>query len=134
MNEAEAYEVLMLLTGEVNQLMFGYFGMVSAFLIMSHVAGDKLSRALSVIAIALFTLCSFYIVVTLYALSADLDSLYLDMISRKAQGVYQLDWFGKNPAWIPLSLTFVQTAICIGGYLSSLAFFLYRRKGFGDAT
>lgn len=128
MNEAEAYELIILLTGEVNQLMFGYFSIVSAFLIMSHLAADRLSTGLSVIAVVLFSLCSFYIFVTLYALNSDLDSLYMDVMTKKAQATYQLAWFGKNPAWVPLSLTFVQTAICLGGYLCSLLFFLSRRR------
>lgn len=128
MSEAEAYELLMLITSELNQLMFGYFSMVSAFLVMSYLAADKLSALHAGITVALFAVCSAYVVLNVVALNVDLDSLYAEMIARKSAGEYALAWFGRNPVWLPVSLTFVQVGIGLGGFVGSLVFFFSRRS------
>ena len=127
MSESEAYELFVLLTSELNQLMFGYFSMVSAFLIMSYLVAKKLSRLHSLVIVALFTVCSLYIILNLYVLNTDLDNLYREMIQKKQAGLFELGWFGENPPWIPISLTFVQVLIGVGGYVGSLIFFFSRR-------
>ena len=127
MSESEAYELVVLLTSELNQLMFGYFSMVSAFLIMSYLVAKKLSRLHSLVIVALFTVCSLYIILNLYVLNTDLDNLYREMIQKKQAGLFELGWFGENPPWIPISLTFVQVLIGVGGYVGSLIFFFSRR-------
>lgn len=131
MSESEAYELVVLISSEVNTLMFGYFSMISAFLIMSYMAATKLSSLHAWIVVVLFTLCSFYIVLTLYAFNTDLDSLYLEMLESKSSGKYELRWFGKNPAWLPVSLTAIQIAIGVGGYIASVVFFFSRRRSGG---
>ena len=127
MSESEAYELVVLLTSELNQLMFGYFSMVSAFLIMSYLVAKKLNRLHSLVIVALFTVCSLYIILNLYVLNTDLDNLYREMIQKKQAGLFELGWFGENPPWIPISLTFVQVLIGVGGYVGSLIFFFSRR-------
>ena len=43
MSESEAYGLVMLIASELNTLMFGYFSMISAFLVMSYLVAEKLS-------------------------------------------------------------------------------------------
>jgi hypothetical protein len=118
----------MSLASESFQLMFGYFSIVSAFLVMSYFVAKKLSTAHYYILLVLFTLSSAFLVINFYALNVDLDNLYAEMIMKKEQGIYELDWFGENPIWIPRTLTFLQTLIGIGGYLCSVAFFYFQRQ------
>jgi hypothetical protein len=129
MSEYEAYELLMSLSANSFQLMFGYFSIVSAFLVMSYFVAEKLSNAHSKILLILFTLSSAFLVINFYALNVDLDNLYIEMITKKEQGIYELAWFGANPAWVPQSLTVLQTLIGLGGYLCSVAFFYFQRGG-----
>ena len=128
MTEYEAYDLLISLAGESFQLMFGYFSIVSAYLIMSYVAADKLGVLHSYILLVLFTLSSAFLVINFYALNVDLDNLYVDMLLKKEQGIYQLDWFGGDSVWVPKSLTVLQTLIGLGGYICSVVFFFFRRK------
>ena len=109
------------------QVMFGYFSIVSAFLIMSHFVARKLSSAHPYILLVLFSLASAYIVINFYALSVDLDNLYIEMLTKKEQGIYELEWFRGNPSWVPVTLTYLQTFIGLGGYFCSVAFFYFKR-------
>ena len=127
MTEYEAYDLLMNLSSGSFELMFGYFSIVSAFLVMSYFAAGKLSTAHSSILLILFTLSSAFIVINFYALNVDLDSLYVEMITKKNLGVYELEWFGNNPVWVPQMLTLLQTLIGLGGYVGSVAFFFFQR-------
>lgn len=85
----------------------------------------------------LFTLSSAFLVINFYALNVDLDNLCIEMITKKEQGIYELAWFGANPAWVPQSLTVLQTLIGLGGYLCSVAFFIFKevaaRIGFANS-
>ncbi len=128
MTESEAYELIMLITSELNTLMFGYFSMISAFLIMSYLVAEKLSTLHSLIVVSLFTVASVYVVLNTYALNTDLDSLYVAMLAGKESGQFDLNWFGKNPIWVPISLTFVQVLVGLGGYVASLLFFFSQRR------
>jgi len=128
MTEAEAYELLVLITSELNQLTFGYFSIISAFLVMSYFVANKLNNIHSTIILILFTLCSFYIVSNLYLLNNDLDNLIADMLLKKSQGVFELAWFGKNPPLASNFLTLVQVLIGLGGYICSIIFFYSNRK------
>ena len=128
MNESEAFELVMLMASELSHLMFGYFSIVSAFLIMSFLVADRLSRLQSVIILILYTIFSVYVTLNIYALNIDLDSLYAEMLSKKESGEYGLDWFGSNPIWIPRSLTLIQISICLGGYFGTVVFFFSKGK------
>ncbi len=112
--------------------MFGYFSIVSAFLVMSHFVADKLSTAHSYILLILFTLSSAFLVINFYALNVDLDNLYIEILSKKERGIYELDWFGGNPAWVPVILTYLQTLIGLGGYICTVVFFYFKREKSGD--
>jgi len=127
MSESEAFELVMLMASELSQLMFGYFSIISAFLVMSYLVSDKLSNIQSAIILILYTTCTSFIVLNIYALNIDLDSLYAEMLLKKESGEFRLTWFGKNPLWVPTTLTTIQVAICIGGYIGSVAFFFSKR-------
>ena len=128
MSEAEAYEIILLIASELSHLMFGYFSIVSAFLILSFLIAEKLNALQSAIILLLYTICSLFIVLNMYALDVDLDSLYEEMLVKKASGEYELAWFGKNPLWIPVSLTYIQLSIVVGGYIGSILFFFSKSK------
>lgn len=126
--EYEAYDALMAISSGSYTLMFGYFSLGFGFLVMSHLAASKLSGELVVVVLGLYTLASAVIILNFYALNVDLDNLYLYMLERKASGEYDLAWFGMNPPWVPKSLTIMQVALGVGGYVASLFFFFHSRK------
>jgi hypothetical protein len=128
MTEYEAYDTVMSLASQTYSLMFGYFSLVFAFLVMSHMAAERLSSRLVVVVIGLYTLASLVIVINFYALNVDLDNLYRYMLDRKMSGTYELTWFGMNPLWVPRALTFFQVLLGLGGYFGSIFFFFYSRK------
>jgi hypothetical protein len=134
MTEYEAYDIVMSIASQTYSLMFGYFSLVFGFIVMSHMAAHKLSGSLVIVVIGLYTLASAVIVLNFYALNVDLDSLYVYMLEQKAEGVYDLSWFGLNPPWVPKSLTMFQVLLSLGGYTGSMFFFFNsRKKVIGDA-
>ena len=128
MTEFEAYDTVMSIASNTYNLMFGYFSLVFAFLVMSHLAAQKLSSQLVVVVIGLFTLACLVININFYALNVDLDHLYLYMLEHKQYGEYDLAWFGMNPVWVPNSLTVLQVLLGLGGYIGSIFFFFCSRK------
>ena len=128
MTEYEAYDTLMTIGSQTYDLMFGFFSLVFGFLVMSHMAAGKLSGRLVVVVIALYSLACLLIVFNFYALNTDLDSLYSYMMVQKQIGAHELSWFGKNPLWVPKSMTILQVLLGAGGYLGSIFFFFHRRK------
>ena len=128
MTEYEAYDTVMSLASQTYSLMFGYFSLVFAFLVMSHMAAERLSSRLVVVVIGLYTLASLVIVINFYALNVDLDNLYLYILDRKTSGTYELAWFGMNPSGVPKALTVLQVLLGLGGYFGSIFFFVYNRK------
>ena len=128
MSEYEAYDTIMSLASNSFDLMFGYFSLVFAFLVMSHLAAKKLSTPLVVVVIGLYSIATLVITLNFYALNVDLDTLYLYMLEEKQSGSFDLTWFGMNPPWVPQSLTILQVLLGIGGYCGSLFFFYYSRR------
>ena len=128
MTEYEAYDTIMSLADNTYNLMFGYFSLVFGFLVMSHLAARKLSGKLVVVVLGLYSLASIIITLNIYAINIDLDHLYQYMLDRKMEGVYDLAWFGVNPAWVSQSLTVLQVLLGFGGYFGSLFFFFHSRK------
>ena len=131
MTEYESYDLLMSIASNTYDLMFGYFSLVFAFLVMSHLAARKLSMPLVGVVIALYSLACAYIVFNFYALNNDLDNLYSSMLDMKQSGAEGLSWFGHNPLWVPKSLTVLQILLGAGGYFGSIFFFFHRRKEIG---
>ena len=48
--------------------------------------------------------------------------------SLKESGALQFDWFGTNPFWAVILLTYLHHIVTFGGYLAAMAFFIYQRK------
>jgi hypothetical protein len=127
MTEYEAYDTLMSIASGTYELMFGFFSLVFAFIVMSHMAARKLSGQLVSIIISLYSLAMLVIVLNFYALNVDLDSLYSYMMMQKQNGTYDLSWFGSNSLIVPKSLTVLQVLLGIGGYIGSIYFLLHSR-------
>ena len=127
MTEYEAYDTVMSIASNTYNLMFGYFSLVFGFLVMSHLAADRIPNKLVPVVLGLFTLASLAVVLNFYALNVDLDSLYQYMLERKQAGEYDLSWFGNNPVWVPQSLTVFQVLLGLGAYFGSLFFFFHSR-------
>ena len=128
MTEYEAYDAIMSIASNSYELLFGYFSLVFAFLVMSHMAAKKLSDPLVTVVIGLYSLACMYMVFNFYALNTDIDSLYSYMLDQKESGAYDLSWFGQNPLWVPKSMTVLQILLGAGGYFGSIFFFFHRRK------
>ena len=128
MTEYEAYDTVMSLASETYSLMFGYFSLVFAFLVMSNLSANKIPGRLIPVVLGLYTLATLVIILNFYALNVDLDNLYVYMLERKMSGAYDLAWFGMNPLWVPKTLTILQILLGLGGYFGSVFFFLYSRK------
>jgi hypothetical protein len=128
MTEYEAYDTVMSLASNSYQLMFGFFSLVFAFIVMSHMAARKLSGRLVAVIIALYSVAMLVIILNFYALNIDLDNLYVYMMMQKQNGTYELSWFGTNPPIVPKTLTVLQVLLGLGGYLGSLFFFFHSRQ------
>ena len=127
MTEYEAYDTLMSLASQTYELMFGFFSLVFAFIVMSHMAARKLSSRLVYVITALYSLAVLVIILNFYALNVDLDNLYSYMMMQKQSGTYDLSWFGSNSAIVPKSLTILQVLLGVGGYFGSVFFFFHSR-------
>jgi len=128
MTEYEAYDTVMSLASNSYQLMFGFFSLVFAFIVMSHLAARKLSGRLVAVIIALYSVAMLVIILNFYALNIDLDNLYVYMVMQKQNGTYELSWFGTNPPILPKTLTVLQVLLGLGGYFGSLFFFFHSRR------
>ena len=128
MTEAEAYELFALIAEHQNQLMFGYFSVVSAFLIMSYFVAEKLDRFLAVIVVGLYSLCCLWFMAGLQAWKTDLVHIYAEMLQKKSDGTFELEWFGHNPDWLASAMNNLQISVSIGGWVISTAYFIYKRQ------
>jgi hypothetical protein len=127
MNEAEAYELFSLIAEHQEQLFYGYFSLIAAFLAMTYFVADKLDNALAVIVIILYSICCLWFFNGLYAWSTDLTALYSYMLMKKSEGIYELFWFGNNPDWVPVVNSALHLILTFGGWLVSVGYFFYRR-------
>ena len=126
-----AYEASELFLGYLNtyfQFMFGYVSILSAFLIMIFAAGDRISRVLSILVIALFSLVCFMLIIQINLLRNDFTQINLYLFELKATNPEPLVWFGTNPSWMVSTLTLVTNIVLFGGYAGCIAYFLYQRQ------
>ena len=128
MTEAEAVMTFREFVGESNQLLFGYISVVSAFLVMSYFAAEKLHNLLAVIILAIFSAVALLLIFQVYLLNIDIDNLYAYIYTQKTSGVYELSWFGQNPAWSARVLTVLQVLSTLGGYIGCMVFFFYQKS------
>ena len=93
---------------------------------MSYFAANKLRNWLSVIVLILFTLVCALFILQINLVRNEMAQLYLHV--QQMKDAQALAWFGKNPYWAIVSLTYLHHIVTIGGYLGSIAFFTYKRK------
>jgi hypothetical protein len=107
------------------QLVLAYISILSAFLIMSYFAADKLINGLMGIVIILFTLVCVMLIFQLNLTRSDMAELYAYLTQFSDTS---LEWFGTNPSWAVRTLTYMHYLVTIGGYIGCLVFFFWRRS------
>lgn len=128
MSEAELIESFQGYLGLIHELLFGYVGIISAFLIMSYLVAHKLSRLLSSVVLTLFTAISFSLIFRIYLQRVDTFALMAYIQEHKIAGDLDLNWWGNNPLWVGQLNTLFDVIVTIGGYVGCIIFFLYQRK------
>ena len=134
MSEAELIEAFLDYNSEVNTVLFGYVGVISAFLVLSYLVADKLPRVLAAIVLSLFTAASGVMISRLLLLRNDLEALYLYLLQHMASGNLDIPWFGSNPAWAPGVLTVFELGATVGGFFACIGFFVYQRRSVRSAA
>ena len=127
MTEYEAVSLFYEMINTSNSHLMGYISVLSAFLVMSWFAADKLSKVLMVIVLALFSLVSILLIMQINLTRTDMSSLYAYIIELRGTGTNGLEWFLENPPWFVDSIPIVLNMVTIGGYISSIGFFLYKK-------
>ena len=123
----EAFSLFNEMVGNLNTILFGYISILSAFLVMSYFAAQRLSTILMVIVLVLFTATCFTFILQVNLIKVQMASLYEHMLYLKAGGDLSLEWLGNNPSQSVNFLTIFHNTITVGGYLGSTIFFLYQR-------
>lgn len=127
MTAYEAIDLLQQYISETNQLQFGYFSILSAFLVMSYLISHKLNYVLITIILVLFTAFVLNFVFQIYALNLELDNLVAYISEQKNIGNYDIPWSSSEGSVTPIMLTIIQTTSTLGGYLGCIAFFFFQR-------
>jgi cellobiose-specific phosphotransferase system component IIC len=127
MSEYEAVYLFRELIADLHESMFGYISLLSAFLIASYLIAHKLRTILMIVFLSLYTLFALNFVFQFLMMSTDAVSLYDYIMQQKKAGTYDLEWFGKNPAWAGYLATTLRIGVAAGGYIGSIIFFFYRR-------
>ena len=116
------------LVANLNNLLFGYISILSAFLIMSYFAASKLNSGLASIVLVLFSLACLMLIIQFNFMKTDMQHLYRHIVELKAAGDPTVDWFGQNPPWSISVLTIIQNLVTIGGYIGCLLFFFSKKR------
>ena len=128
MTEYESVYLFRELVNDVNQITFGYLSFVYGFLVVSYLVADKLNRVLTSVVLSLYVITDIYFIFVIYFYNVDLDNLYVYIQDQIAAGVYDLSWFGRNPAWATRLGTVIQIIYTFGALIGSLVFFFHRRR------
>ncbi len=113
------------------QLVFGYVSIVSAFLIMSYFAADKLNKVHVFIVLVLFTGISFLLIAQINLtrnLMSELNSLLLEYPDSLVSDA------GAAPVVATALITTLYNLVTVGGYIGSMAFFFYQRRQGSDSN
>ncbi|MFK7865468.1 MAG: hypothetical protein AB8B95_14730 [Pseudohongiellaceae bacterium] len=127
MTEYEAISIFNEIFSNLVQVLFGYISILSAFLVMSYFAADRLNRVLATIVVALFTLSSVMLVIQVNFLRTDLSNVYEVILNIQSSNPDGNVWFGNVPLWTVQIQSVVQNLITIGGYFGCIAFFYYQK-------
>lgn len=95
---------------------------------MSYAAAHKLNKLLAVLVVTLFSLVCVMLIIQINFLRNDLTGLYVYLVELKGTNPESLVWFGTNPAWMPIVLTWVNNTVSLGGFAASISYFLYQRQ------
>ena len=128
MTPHDAAELLLEYINTYNQLMYGYIGVMSAFLVMCFAAADRLSKTLSVLVLSLFSLVCIMMIFQMNLVRTDLTGMYQYLLNLKDSNPESLSWFGRNPSWAVPVLTVITNLVSFGGFMGCIAFFFYQRK------
>ena len=128
MHEYEAVSVFLEYVNTSIELMLAYVSILSAFLVMSYFAAQKLRSWLAVIVLVLFTLVCLLFILQINLVRNDMGQMYQFLQTQKEAGAMEFGWFGTNPLWAVILLTYLNHIVTFGGYLGSIAFFFYQRK------
>jgi hypothetical protein len=127
----EAFSGFNELVANLNNLLFGYISILSAFLIMSYFAASILNNGLASIVLVLFSLACLMLILQFNFMKTDMEHLYRHIVELKIAGDPTVDWFGQNPAWSIGVLTVIQNLVTIGGYFGCLLFFFWQKGNRG---
>ena len=128
MTAHDATELLLGYINTYNQLMYGYIGVLSAFLVMCFAVAEKLNRILSALVLSLFSLVCVMLIFQMNLVRTDLNGIYQYLLSLKDSNPDSLAWFGTNPNWAVPVLTVITNLVSFGGFIGCVAFFFYQRK------
>ena len=126
-----AYELINVFHNAVtlnSEVMFGYVGLMSGFLVMSYLVADKLPALLAGIVLVLFSVVSLLLAFRLYLNGGDAAAVMEYMKARESMGSLDLGGFGDNPPWSGTVVPFLEMASILGGYIGCVIFFVYRRR------
>ena len=121
------YEVLSLfneMSANTQGAYMNFVAILSAFLIAGYLAAHRLSKTMTIIVIALFTVAALQEGCVSFLLWGDQLGLMVDMRAHAA-----LSWHGASRVGPLLGIFFYSTfaATIIGGYIGALVFFFHQR-------
>lgn len=128
MTAHEAADLFLEYLNTYSQFMFGYVGILTAFLVMSFVAAHKLNKLLTVLVVTLFSLVCVMLIIQINFLRNDLTGIYVYLVELKRIHPDSLAWFGTNPTWMLTVLTWINNTVSFGGFAGSIGYFLYQRQ------
>ena len=107
------------------QLVLAYVSILSAFLVMSFFAAEKLTKGLLGIVLILFSLVCIMLIMQIDLTRSDMAALYIYL--QQFSGA-SLEWFGTNPSWAIRILTYLHYLVTLGGYVGCIVFFFWQRS------
>ena len=129
MTEADLIQTFQNSTELLDSEIFGFISVLSGFLVLSYLAADKLTAALTAIVVTLYSLACGIFIVRIVFLRRDFSALHAYVVEQQATGAIEMPWFGSNPPWASEVISFLIWAVTVGGYAGSLMFFFFQRKG-----
>ena len=128
MTEHEAASLFYQLAEISNNQLLGYISLLSAFLVMSYFAATKISRALMIIVVTLFSFVCLLLITQMNLLRGDMETLYVYILDLKGSGLSGLSWFGESSPFFVANIDTIMNLVTLGGFIGCLGFFFYTRN------
>ena len=128
MNEFQGVSLVIEYTNTSIQLVLAYTSILSAFLVMTYLAADKLNTVLSSWVLILFTLVCVLLIFQIYHTRNDLTHLVNFLYEQQANGSSSLSWFGHNSPMGARIVSILHYCVTVGGYLGCVGYFFYQKK------